>query len=270
MADGDIKPWYDGLAPELLGHAQNRGLDKKTADEAARQLLSDHREAQQRLGLPPERVLRLPTDANDPGWADVYQRAFGTPKDAAEYKFEGLKFKDGKEVPAEFVETVRGLAQDLKLPVTGATKLAERIVAYVDKDAELDAQEHATAVAAAHATLRQSWGANYDLNLFKTGRVVEALGWDKATMDGIQGAVGADKLLNGLLSLANKMSEAELLRGNAPPGVGSMTREQAIERLATLRADKSWGAKVVAGDADANREFQDLHKIIQGPPPAAR
>ena len=259
--------WYDGLSDELKGHVQNRGLHTKTAEEAARQLAQDHRETQQKLGIPPERVLRLPEKDDDPAWAGVYER-LGAPKEPSEYKFDAVKFKDGTPLPEEFTNSIRATAAELHLPLPAAQKLAERLVAFVDADEARDSATRAAAVGAAQTALRQSWGRDYDLNMFKTTKVVEALGWDASTIDQLQTAVGTDKLLTGLLGLANKMSEADLLRGGGTiNGGGSMTREQAITRKATLMTDRAWGAKFVNGDSDAMREMDNLNRIIVGPPP---
>lgn len=259
-------PWYDGLSDELKGHAQNRGLHAKPADEAARQLLQDHREAQQKLGLPPERVIRLPADAADPAWNDVYQR-LGAPKSPDDYKFEGIKFKDGTELPADFTSSIRATAAELHLPVDAAQKLAQRLVAFVDADEERTKTATAAEIGAAQVALRQSWGRDYDLNMFKTTKVIEALGWDAATIDALQNAAGTGKFLNGLLAMANRMGEAELLRGGSGPAQNTaLTREQALERKATMLADQSKRKLTEAEQTTMLAELMNLDRIIVGAP----
>lgn len=44
-------------------------------------------------------------------------------------------------------------------------------------------------------------------------------------------------------------------------GGGKMTPEGARMRITALKADQAWGAKFSSGDADAKKEWDDLHKI---------
>jgi hypothetical protein len=50
----------------------------------------------------------------------------------------------------------------------------------------------------------------------------------------------------------------------APPA----TAAEASGRLEALKADKEWGAKLIAGDPAANREFSELHLKIDSVDPA--
>jgi hypothetical protein len=50
----------------------------------------------------------------------------------------------------------------------------------------------------------------------------------------------------------------------APPA----TAAEASGRLEALKADKEWGAKLIAGDAEANREFRELQLKIDSADPA--
>lgn len=262
----EIKAWFDGLEPELIGHVQNRGLDKKSADEAARQLVKDHREAQHKLGIPPDQVLRLPKEPGDSAWKEIYER-LGAPKDASGYTFEGVKFKDGTPAPAELIDMLRAAAVELHLPVLAATEIAKRFISFTEQDEAKGTEERAAALGAMQTALRQNWGLNYDLNMFKITKASEALGWTKEVIDGMQTTVGGDKLLNALLMLANKMGEATWLGGGGlSSGSTALTREQAIERKATVMADRAWSAKFLEGDTEAITEMNNLNRIIVGGP----
>jgi hypothetical protein len=48
-----------------------------------------------------------------------------------------------------------------------------------------------------------------------------------------------------------------------------MTREAALSEIASLKADKSFGAKIIAGDVEANKRWTALHKIAHGQQQAA-
>jgi hypothetical protein len=261
--------WSAALPDPIKAHITNRGHDKEDAGTAAAKLAEAHYAAQRLIGAPPEQIVRLPKDATDPAYLEAYNRvaAFGAPK---EYNFESVKFKDGTAATPELTKMVSEVAAELHLPAHAATAIAQRVIALAEADDASAAAEQATAVAAQQAMLRAAWGANYDLNVFKTTKVTEALGWDKDTVARLQTAVGGDKLMNALLSLAGKMGEAEIQRGDGSPSGASMTRDQAIARRAEIVAQSTTRKFTPEEMTAAIKELNDLAPIAAGPPPAAR
>ena len=252
--------WYDTLPDPVKAHITNRGHNTEDAPTAAAKLAEAHYAAQRLIGVPAEQIVRLPKDANDPSYVDAYKRvaALGVPKTAEEYTFEGVA-----EEPAA---RARALAFKLGLPAHQATGLAAELVA---ADALAEAKAKATNdvnAAADQATLRAAWGANYDLNLFKANRVVEALGWDKATVDKMQATVGGNALLNGLLNLAGKMDEAVILRDSGGSRTPTLTRDQAVTRKTEIMMASSMRKFTPAELTEAQIELSKLNAIIVGGP----
>ena len=261
MADDTPAHWSAALPDPIKAHITNRGLDKEDAPTAAAKLAGDHYAAQRLIGVPPEQILRLPKDAADPAYAEAYKRvaSLGAYKEAAGYTFpEGTSESIAKSAS----ET----ALKLGLPSHIAAELAAHMSAKTAEDSARSEAERTTALGAQQATLRANWGANYDLNLFKTTKVVEALGWDKATLDSMQTTVGGDKLMAALLGLAGKMSEAEILRGGGIPTGPSLNRDQALARKAEIMADAGTRTFTPVEFAAAQKELQQLAAIIVGPP----
>jgi len=228
--------WHEGLDPALVEHATAKGWIKEGvgAEDVAKEAVKAHYAIQKYVGVPAEQLVKLPKDASDPSYADAYKRVveMGAPKDPKDYSFDGVK-----GIGEEDAAFVRGLAAELKLPVNAAASLAQKIVERAEGTASAQAEKNAMTLAAEQAILRSTWGANYDLNLFRVGRVAETLGWDKDTVDKLNNTVGGTKVLNGLLQLSGKMSEAAFLKGETGGGEGAMTREQATEKKAQLMAE---------------------------------
>ncbi len=237
MAD-ETPHWSAALPDPIKAHMVARGHDKEDAPTAAAKLAEAHFAAQRFIGAPPESILRLPKDGADPAYVDAYKRvaALAAPKDAAGYTF-------AEGTPDHIAMT--------------AAETQATAVAKGEKDIALGAQQ---------ALLRQAWGANYDANLFKANRAVEALGWDKGTLDAMQGTVGGDKLMTALLGLAGKMSEADLLRGGGRLDTPSMTRDQAIARKAEILVSAGQRQFTPVELETTKRELQTLAAIIVGPP----
>src|SRR5713101_1533550 len=126
-------PWIDNLPDdELKAHATAKGWDKLEPDKAAIAAVTSHRALEKLAGLPAERLLRLPDKPDAPEWEDV-RKLLPHPKDASEYKLEGVKLKDGTDPKEDFTTFVRTLAHEFGLPQTQATRMAQALVEHADK-----------------------------------------------------------------------------------------------------------------------------------------
>lgn len=259
-------PWFSTLSEEDRGYLANRGLDKKTAVEAAAETIKAHREAERKLGLPADQVVRFPKDAADPGWNDVYQR-LGAPKDKTGYTLDDVKFKDGAPASNEYKEWVRGIADELHLPVAAAQTIAQRFISYAEDDQAASAAELASARATAEVDLRRSWGGEYEKNMFLATKGAEQLGLTKDMIDAVATQIGVVKAMSEFVTLGSRMAEPAF-HGGAGGGANTpaLTREQAIDKKATLIADRQFMARA-AQDTDVLKQLLDLDKIIMGPAP---
>lgn len=262
--------WFDELDEVHRGHVVSRGLDKLDAGAAARQAVKDHREAQAAIsrvhGIPADQVLRVPKDAADPGWGDVWKR-LGRPEKPDDYKIEGVKFADGKDPTPEFVGHMRALAHDLNLPADKAGALAQRVMALADSNAVDDARAGDTRRSANDAELHRAWGANHDYFRFQTTRAAQILGIPEGVVKTMEGQSGEEYVafMESLRGLAGKMGEAELLRGETGGGGRALSRDEAVARRDDLMKDNAFVTRLLSNEAGARKEFEDLAKIIVGP-----
>ena len=253
--------WHEGLDPALIEHATAKGWIKEGVDATAvaRSAVQAHLAAQKLIGVPAEQIVRLPKSPDDPAYAEAYKRVaeFGAPKDASGYSFNGVE-----GITEEDAKFVSELAAELKLPVNSAASVAQKLVSRKAAEVAANAEKTTISTAAEQAVLRQTWGSNYDLNLFRTQRVAEALGWDKDVVDKLNTTVGGTKVLNGLLQLAGKMSESTFLKGETTQGSGSITKEEARTRKEALKNDSAWVKRYLGGDAEARETITNLDRII--------
>ncbi len=126
--------WFETLDAETLAHATAKGWNVPDAAAAAAAAVKAHHGAEKLIGHPADQVLKLPKDAADPSYQSVYDRVVGmsTPKDPAEYKFDGVKFKDGTDLAEEDRTFVRKMATKYKLPTTVAAGIAADLAARAD------------------------------------------------------------------------------------------------------------------------------------------
>lgn len=253
--------WFDTAAPELKEHLTNKGWDKLDGDAAALAAVKAHQAVEKMVGAPAEQLVKLPKDGADPTFNEVWGRvsALGKPKDAAGYELGAAD--------DPFATAMAEASHKANLPVSVAKALAADVKAFTAGAEAAKTKAHEAAQGAEAAFLREQWGANYDMNLFLATKGAEQLGLTKEVVDALQKQEGFAKVLEGLRGVGNRLNEAQLLRGMPATEPGSMTREEAITKKATLMADRAWGAKYLAGGHDEVTLMMNLNKIIVGPAP---
>ena len=257
--------WTEGLEPALIGHAQNRGWDKLDPAKAAAEALKAHREAETYIGVPADRILKLPADPNDSdGWNTVYQR-LGAPKEATEYDegIKSVKFADGSETDDRFVDTVRGLATQHHWTKEEAAAVAKTLVKFVDDGTKRDDEQYQVDLALEKKALVDNWGApNVETNLVIARNAAAKLGVDPEAVQALEGVVGYAKVMSMFHQIGTKIGEDAFVRQTNPNGDPSLTKEQAAARLDELKRDEDWTKRLMAGDVQTNREFENLTRIM--------
>src|ERR1700723_3163406 len=101
--------WFETLDAEHLEHATAKGWNKPLTPEIATGIVQAHRAAEKLIGTDPSLLLKLPKDATDPNYQSAYDRIVGmsVPKTPDEYKFDGIRFKNGSEFDADDQQFIR-------------------------------------------------------------------------------------------------------------------------------------------------------------------
>ena len=260
-AAGGAKPWYDGADPALIAHLSTHGWDKKSEKEAALAAAQSHFQAQKLVGVSPDQLLRMPKDANDAdGWQKVYEK-LGVPK---EYKFEGLKFADGKEPDKSYIDFIAQTAKDLHLTQNAAQDLAQRLIKSMDAAVSEETAEETAARQVAVDALRKEWGPKWDANMFIAQRAAAAMGVTAEELGDAQKMMGYPKTMGMFLKIAAKIGEDALVKQDGPNGGAIMTRTQAEGKKSELLADKAWAQRYTEGGKKELAEMTALNTIIVG------
>jgi hypothetical protein len=259
-------PWYGKFDSETQGHIQNRGWDKLTAPAAAVEALKAFRNAESKLGIPADRVLKIPEPSDAAGWADIHAK-LGAPATPDLYDFTTVKAPDGKDPDPAFIDLMRSTAATLHLPKDAAPGLASVLLKYNADQAAVASVKEQAANALAQDALKASWGANFDTNKFVADRAAALLGVAPEAFEALAKSSSYGVVMEGLRKIGVAMGEAVLV-GNAGAGGGNRpaTREQAQARLADLKSDTGWLKRWFDGGAAEKAEFEALTRTIQGPP----
>lgn len=195
--------------------------------------------ANKRLGVPAERLLKIPEKPDDAeGWAAVH-KALGRPDDVAGY---------GVELPAELPDetkpVIEGLLSNLHkagatTPVVKAVIEAINTATAASDEARAKAREAETA--AVTNQLKEDWGEKYEVYKKGIGTLLnnEKLGGGQALIDELNGlglgnSVGLNKLLANVTDL---LAEDGKLPGGGGDQTGAMTPAAAKAARIALEAD---------------------------------
>jgi hypothetical protein len=263
---GGVKPWYDGQItdPDTIGHIQARGWDKGDAKEVAANAIKAHREAQQMLSTPQDRIIRLPSDANDKaGWSGVYQR-LGAPKDVKEYDtaLGNVKFADGTGVDQPVIDMVKARAAEAGWKVETAEAVLKDLVNYVENGNKALAVQAQAAQKGEQEKLVTKWGSsNVDGFLVVAKNTAAKLGVTPEGVVALERSVGYADAMDLFYRIGKQMGEANFIAGQGGNGSQVMSKEQAAARLKDLKNDSDFQKRFLSGNVDAVKEFNAVTAI---------
>lgn len=258
-ANGAAEPWYKGADDETVGYITNRGLDKKTAAEAALTTIKAHREAASKLGVPTDQLVRFPKDASDQkGWDELYAR-LGKPAKAEDYDL-----KAAAEAGAEegFINFAREFAFKNNLTKTQGEQLAKDFVAYAEKYGQTQEQSSLEEIEVERTALKKDWGPNWDANRIIAREAAVKLGIAPEAVAALEKAAGYQPAMQALLKMGMALGEGRFVSSEHTGNV--MTASGAKERIAELKKDDAWVSKYLAGDVNARKEMTNLTRMSMG------
>lgn len=258
-------PNFAKLNPAIQGAFKNKGWDSKTAFEAAVEAMNSYQEAEKFLGAPKDLLVRLPKDATDVEGRRAFNARIGVPEKPEGYDLTGVKFADGSELDEGFTTALRTALHSEHVPASAAPAIAKALVAYMESAETAE-------TAAAQATLQEQrdalakeWGAAKDAQLFLAKQAILKLGLNENVINTLEQSAGYAETMKALATIGKAMGEDKFI-ADPSGGVnrGVMTPAQAEARLGELKRDAMWVQKVNAGDHAANKEFNDLTRIMVG------
>lgn len=255
--------WHSSFDAETVGYLKNRGLDTKTPEEAVLDLSKAHREAQKFIGAPEDQLIRLPKDANDPAWKNVWSR-LGAAADAKGYDFSDIKRADGSDLDPKFSDSLKAAAAARNLPVQMAKDVVRDLVKIQDETRAEEAAKSAQTLAQELDALQKNWGANFNVNKIVADNAAAKLGVTVEQIAALKTMVGGAKVMEMFRNIGTKIGEDSFVRDPSGQSSGAMTVEQAQAKLTALKADKEWAGKLMNKNVLVLQEFDNLMGIVSG------
>lgn len=263
---GDVpdwaKDWPEDIRAPIVAKGYKSPQDVATAYIAAQKL----------LGVPAERILKVPEKADDAaGWAEIHNK-LGRPEKIEGYTVPEALAKDpiATQFPKLFHELGLSKKQGETL-LTTYNDAATKLIAERDKS---DGELLATQQTKRFDTLKTEQGATFPEFLEDARRAtrtaVPETYKDPATgaeltraeiMSRIEGAIGVDLAVRIFNTLGKFTAEDKSITGGKPAS-GIATLEGAVQRKQALMSDTAWVKKWGGGDVEARSEMAKLDEVI--------
>jgi hypothetical protein len=255
-------PAFASFDAETQGAFKNKGWDVLSPVEAAKAAATSYREAEKFLGVPKDQIVRVPKDAADAeGWKALHTR-LGVPADAKGYDFAGVKFADGSDLDASFIEAVAPALHAAGVAKDRAGEVIKAVVKFMDGAEATDLAESSAKLAQERDLVAKNWGPNIEANKFIVKQAVMKLGLPETVVDALEKTAGYSGTMNALLKIGQMMGEDKFVSTPAGGTPGVMTGEQAKALLTEKKADMGWVTKLNNGDVKVNQEFDALTRLM--------
>lgn len=247
--------WVDGLpTDELKGWIQNRGYHELKPEEALGKISDGFWNLEKKMGVPADRLLRLPERLDDADeMKSVYDR-LGRPEAPDQY---GFKVPEGTDADEGFLKWAGETFHGLGLSKEQGQHLLN---AYIKYQGEVVGNEENTLAEdsqAQHLALQKEWGNAYQQNQRIAAGAAQQLGVSGDDIDAIQNALGFDRTMKLFHSIGTRTMEPSLAHGDgagAPSG-GVLTPEQAKAEIEQLKHDPDFRKKFNDGGPNS-KEMQ--------------
>lgn len=243
--------WTAGLNDEMKGYVQNKGFK----DPAS--VLDSYRNYEKLMGVPKERIAKIPEKDDDAaGWDEVYNK-LGRPLKPEEYKIESFGGEKNDEVTGWAKKTFH----ELGLTRKQAEAFAAKLDGYTSETMKSQTLQEQAAVEKAQSDLKREWGSNYDQNLKVAKFAATKFGLKPEVVEAIEKVAGFPETMKFFQSLGATVGEHSFVGGDSAGAPGRMTPEGARSRIQELIQDSDFARRYTSGDSKAVEEMNNLHVL---------
>jgi len=242
--------WTNGLSDELKGYVQTKGFPDVPA------LVESYRNAEKLLGVPKEKLVRLPDKEDAPEWNQVYDK-LGRPAKPEEYKYDAPQGTD-----PEFLSWAKENFHKVGLTQKQAQSLLKEYNDLSASKANAQAEAMQAKLKTQENNLKKEWGAALNQNLGVAREAVKKYGFTNDHIDQLENIMGYDGVMKFFHKLGSATGEGSFVGSTGPVGFGNaMTPAQARYQIKALISDPDFGQKLASGNVEARERWSNLHKM---------
>jgi hypothetical protein len=261
--------WFAGkVDKEITDSWTAKGYDINDPVKVATELTKAYKNAEGLLGRPKDQLIYVPTDfTKEPDAVKAAFQRLGAPVDAKDYDFPALKDKDGKVTNMALENALRAVSGEALLTKDAASKVAAAVVKTQADAATAQKAEEAAALTTERATLAKNWGVTPERlqeapNMVVAKAAAAALKITPEILNALEKSAGYAKTMEMFREIGARMGEDKFIKTEVDGKTQIASKEAAQARLAELKRDTAWVARLNNGDTAANRELTDLNTII--------
>lgn len=254
--------WYESIEDQgAVAWAKGRGYKLDDPTETAKIAMLGHYNAEKLIGLDRAgRTLVMPKDDATPDEIAAYRQKLGVPAASKDYKLpDGLK-----------EDPVAKAFLDVAHKAGYTQKHLDPVFEFLGQQTQaLEAQQEAAREQKAQAdveALRGEWGGEFELRSETARRAVRELGLSKEEASSMEATLGVRRSAELFFQIGKGLLEdrAEGIGGgNGAPKFG-LSKTEAQGRIKALQSDIEFSKKLLARDAGAAAEWENLHKVAFG------
>jgi hypothetical protein len=254
--------WHDGVAPEVKGFWQLKGLPLDDPKAFGAKLTELYQQAEKFIGAPPDQIVRLPKADAKPEEFRAYHERLGAPKEAKDYDLSAVK------EPA-VADALRATMYEKGVPKDAAAGIAATIAKALESVAATQGVLDKGKLDEQRLNLEKNWGgkdsATYQFNHLNAMEGARRIGITPDAVKALEGQIGYDVVMEVMRKIgAHTREDTFVERGVSGQG-DVTTMEGAVARKAELMADKEgWVKRYLAGGVAEKREMDRLNTMITG------
>lgn len=225
-----------GLDADSMATVTTKGW-KSPADT-----VTSYRQLESVIGVPPERVVKLPKDADPKAWNEVYTK-LGRPETADKYV---IPVPEGDK--GEFANQMKPLFHEAGLSQSQVTALSTKWNAMQAEAAKSQKMATESKNATDIADLKQSWGGEFEAKSALVDRAAETLGMSQAHLDALKQTMGPKAAMEFLHNIGAKVG----VEDRTVPGIngqgasfGNMSPDQARAKIEEYKRPGSGFAQLL-------------------------
>jgi hypothetical protein len=253
---GGTPPWYGTISDEHKGFIESKGWD------GIGTVVDSYKNLEKFMGVPKERLLKLPDKPDSPEWGEIHGR-LGRPEKPDGYEVKPLEGAPGS---AEFVKWAREQFHTLGLSKTQGETLAAKWNEY---QGQVRAQADEQSVTESHqqlSKLKQEWGAAFEEKVGQNRQFLEAVGVKPDQVQLLEIAFGVDgaaKLVDGIITkFGIQLGEPNFRGGGSGNGFGALTPSMAMAKKEQLLTDPAWKEKYLSGSKEHIEQLLRVEEAI--------
>lgn len=246
-----LPDWTAGLNEDQKGYVANKGFKDPAAT------IDSYRNLEKLMGVPQDRLLKLPEKAEDAdAWNSIYNR-LGRPEKPDQYTLKA------ENADPNAVKWAQETFHKLGLTRKQAETLYAEFNGFAGQSAksQQEAQETAAKLAAdkQEADLKKEWGAEFDQrkNIAKAAAI--KFGLDGEALDTIERSAGFAGVMKFLHNIGASIGEHEFV--GSKQGAGGMDASGAKAKIRDLMTDVDFQNRLNAGGTTEKNEWNRLHVL---------